>query len=264
MLGPALDARARAHRPARPDRAAAPRAARRRRVPPPHRTRHAAAARPRWPTRCRASRATSSLGNHQFFLNVAMVAAKVATAAAAGVPGSALVTVVARNGVEVGVKLSGTGDRVVHRAGGAARPGPPRAGLRRPRTCSATSATPRSSRSTASARSPSRRRRSPPPRSGSTPPTRRRSRRGCGGSPPAEHPELGCSAAARRPGDPRRRRPRGRARRRSCRRSTPASRTARRASARSAAASRCRRCRPSGRGRRARTAAAAPAGVRLD
>ena len=49
-------------------------------------------------------------GNHQFFLNVAMVAAKVATAAAAGVPGSALVTVVARNGVEVGVQLSGTGD----------------------------------------------------------------------------------------------------------------------------------------------------------
>jgi hypothetical protein len=47
--------------------------------------------------------------NHQFFLNVAMVAAKVATAAAAGVPGSALVTVVARNGVEVGVQLSGTG-----------------------------------------------------------------------------------------------------------------------------------------------------------
>ena len=50
------------------------------------------------------------LANHQFALNVAMVAAKTATAAASGVPGSALVTVVARNGVEVGVKLSGTGD----------------------------------------------------------------------------------------------------------------------------------------------------------
>jgi hypothetical protein len=50
-------------------------------------------------------------GNGQFFLNVAMVAAKVATTCAAGVDGSSLVTVVARNGVEVGVKLSGTGER---------------------------------------------------------------------------------------------------------------------------------------------------------
>jgi hypothetical protein len=62
------------------------------------------------------------LDNHQFFLNVAMVAAKVSTAAAAGVDGSALVTVVARNGVEVGVKLSGTGDEWF--AGPAAAPDP--------------------------------------------------------------------------------------------------------------------------------------------
>ena len=49
-------------------------------------------------------------GNGQFFLNLAMVSAKLAADCAAGVPGSSLVTVVARNGVEVGVKLSGTGE----------------------------------------------------------------------------------------------------------------------------------------------------------
>ncbi len=48
-------------------------------------------------------------GNGQFFLNLAMVSAKLATLCASGVEGSALVTVVARNGVEVGVQLSGTG-----------------------------------------------------------------------------------------------------------------------------------------------------------
>jgi hypothetical protein len=49
--------------------------------------------------------------NSQFFLNMAMVSAKLATDCASGVPGSALVTAVARNGVEVGVRLSGTGAR---------------------------------------------------------------------------------------------------------------------------------------------------------
>ncbi len=49
--------------------------------------------------------------NSQFFLNVAMVFAKLALVCADGVEGSSLVTVVARNGVEVGVKLSGTGSR---------------------------------------------------------------------------------------------------------------------------------------------------------
>jgi hypothetical protein len=48
--------------------------------------------------------------NGQFFLNVAMVFAKLALVCASGVPRASLVTVVARNGVEVGVKLSGTGD----------------------------------------------------------------------------------------------------------------------------------------------------------
>ncbi|HEX4364001.1 MAG TPA: DUF1116 domain-containing protein [Solirubrobacteraceae bacterium] len=50
-------------------------------------------------------------GNGQFFLNVAMVFSKLALVCAQGVEGSSLVTAVARNGVEVGVKLSGTGDR---------------------------------------------------------------------------------------------------------------------------------------------------------
>jgi len=49
--------------------------------------------------------------NGQFFLNVAMVFAKLALVCASGVAGSSLVTAVARNGVEVGVKLSGTGER---------------------------------------------------------------------------------------------------------------------------------------------------------
>ncbi|MEA2171869.1 MAG: hypothetical protein QOF76_5169, partial [Solirubrobacteraceae bacterium] len=48
--------------------------------------------------------------NGQFFLNVAMVSAKLALLCADGVPGSSLVTLIARNGVEVGIKLSGLGD----------------------------------------------------------------------------------------------------------------------------------------------------------
>jgi hypothetical protein len=50
-------------------------------------------------------------GNGQFFLNLAMVFAKLALDCAAGVPGSPLVTAIARNGVEVGIRVSGTGDR---------------------------------------------------------------------------------------------------------------------------------------------------------
>jgi hypothetical protein len=64
------------------------------------------------------------LGNGQFALNVAMVFAKLATVCAAGVPGSALLTVLARNGVEVGIQLSGTGDRWF--TGPAALPDPAR------------------------------------------------------------------------------------------------------------------------------------------
>ena len=48
--------------------------------------------------------------NDHFFLNLTMPAGKCALDAAAGVPGSSLVTVMARNGTEFGIRLSGTGD----------------------------------------------------------------------------------------------------------------------------------------------------------
>jgi hypothetical protein len=48
--------------------------------------------------------------NDHFFLNVSMAACKSMTDAAAGVPGSSMVTVMARNGVNFGIRLSGTGD----------------------------------------------------------------------------------------------------------------------------------------------------------
>jgi hypothetical protein len=50
-------------------------------------------------------------GNGQFFLNLAMVSAKLALDCAADVAGSPLLTAIARNGVEVGIRVSGTGDR---------------------------------------------------------------------------------------------------------------------------------------------------------
>lgn len=50
-------------------------------------------------------------GNDHFVLNQVMAAAKLACDAASGVPGSSLVTTMARNGTEFGVRLSGTGDR---------------------------------------------------------------------------------------------------------------------------------------------------------
>ena len=50
-------------------------------------------------------------GNDHFFLNISMAACKSMTDAAAGVPGSSMVTVMARNGVNFGIKLSGTGDQ---------------------------------------------------------------------------------------------------------------------------------------------------------
>jgi hypothetical protein len=49
--------------------------------------------------------------NNHFFLNLSMAAAKATMDAAAGQAGSSVVTAIARNGVEVGVRLSGTGDR---------------------------------------------------------------------------------------------------------------------------------------------------------
>ena len=49
-------------------------------------------------------------GNDHFFLNLSMAACKSMCDAAAGVAGSSLVTAMARNGVNFGVRLSGTGD----------------------------------------------------------------------------------------------------------------------------------------------------------
>ncbi len=49
-------------------------------------------------------------GNDHFFLNLSMAACKAMLDAAAGVPGSSMVTAMARNGVNFGVRLSGTGD----------------------------------------------------------------------------------------------------------------------------------------------------------
>ena len=50
-------------------------------------------------------------GNEHFFLNLGMPTAKLAMDAARDVPGSALVTVMARNGTEFGIRTAGTGDR---------------------------------------------------------------------------------------------------------------------------------------------------------
>jgi hypothetical protein len=50
-------------------------------------------------------------GNDHFFLNISMAACKAMTDAAGGVASSSLVTAMARNGVEFGIRISGTGDR---------------------------------------------------------------------------------------------------------------------------------------------------------
>ena len=49
-------------------------------------------------------------GNDHFFLNLSMAACKAMLDAAHGVPGSSLVTAMARNGVDFGIRVSGTGD----------------------------------------------------------------------------------------------------------------------------------------------------------
>ena len=49
-------------------------------------------------------------GNDHFFLNLSMAACKAMLDAAAGVPNSSMVTAMARNGVDFGIRLSGTGD----------------------------------------------------------------------------------------------------------------------------------------------------------
>jgi hypothetical protein len=50
-------------------------------------------------------------GNEHFFLNLGMPTAKLALDAARDVPGSSMVTVMARNGTEFGIQTAGTGDR---------------------------------------------------------------------------------------------------------------------------------------------------------
>ncbi|MBI2155700.1 MAG: DUF1116 domain-containing protein [Candidatus Rokubacteria bacterium] len=50
-------------------------------------------------------------GNDQFFLNVAMAAGKALADPAGGVAGSTLVTAMARNGTDFGLRVSGLGDR---------------------------------------------------------------------------------------------------------------------------------------------------------
>ena len=50
-------------------------------------------------------------GNDHFFLNLGMPACKLQTAAAAGIDGSTVVTVMARNGTDFGIQVSGAGDR---------------------------------------------------------------------------------------------------------------------------------------------------------
>jgi Protein of unknown function (DUF1116) len=50
-------------------------------------------------------------GNEHFYLNLGMPTAKLAMDAARDVPGSTMVTVMARNGTEFGVQTAGTGDR---------------------------------------------------------------------------------------------------------------------------------------------------------
>jgi hypothetical protein len=50
-------------------------------------------------------------GNEHFYLNLGMPTAKLAMDAARGVPGSTMLTVMARNGTEFGIQTAGTGDR---------------------------------------------------------------------------------------------------------------------------------------------------------
>jgi Protein of unknown function (DUF1116) len=50
-------------------------------------------------------------GNEHFFLNVGMAASKAAMDAAHGVAGSSLVTAMARNGTDFGIRVSGLGER---------------------------------------------------------------------------------------------------------------------------------------------------------
>src|SRR5499427_505455 len=50
-------------------------------------------------------------GNNHFYLNLSMAACKAGLDSAHGIAGSTLVTAMARNGVELGIRVSGAGDR---------------------------------------------------------------------------------------------------------------------------------------------------------
>src|SRR5262249_8238846 len=71
----------------------------------PHLARRVPAPQP--PGRITASRT----GTHQLFLNTAMAAAKVSMDTAVGLPGCTLVTAMARNGTEFGIRVSALGER---------------------------------------------------------------------------------------------------------------------------------------------------------
>lgn len=64
-----------------------------------------------WPTSDVAEAVRFVSGNDHFFLNLGMPACKLQTAAAAGIPGSSVVTVMARNGTDFGIQVSGAGDQ---------------------------------------------------------------------------------------------------------------------------------------------------------
>ena len=111
MLAPELRAALDAQRPARPLRAARALARARRRGPPPHRGRDGADAARRCgiehPTRCApSSPATASSSSTSRWSSPSW-----RWTARRGVPGSPVLTAIARNGVEVGIRVSGTGDR---------------------------------------------------------------------------------------------------------------------------------------------------------
>jgi hypothetical protein len=50
-------------------------------------------------------------GNDQFFLNIAMAAAKASADPCLGIPGSTMVATMARNGTDFGIRVAGLGDR---------------------------------------------------------------------------------------------------------------------------------------------------------
>jgi hypothetical protein len=60
---------------------------------------------------CAARALAFVAGNDHFFLNLSMAACKAMLDAAAGVPMSSMVTAMSRNGVNFGIRLSGTGER---------------------------------------------------------------------------------------------------------------------------------------------------------